>query len=210
VPAADFLGLSPDDWDVIIQIVSAVAVVTGVVFGLVQLRGLATQARFASTVRFQEILQEHSDLFNRIVDRFPVDASPADLDELDDDLRDDARRAVNAQNIIGQLVEEGLVDCRSYFSLTHVQIVRLSYLLRPYTEWEQARQGAPYGRRIHRIASRARRFHQLSPQYRRTPITITRPSQHVVVVAADSTTRSHPQRVGCWLEYTYRRRLDRF
>ena len=210
MPAADFLGVSSDDWEMILQIVSGVAILTGIVFGLAQLRGLATQAKFTSTVRFQEILQEHADLVNRIIDRFPIDASQDDIDDLNEDLRQDARRAVNAQNVIGQLVEEGLVDCRSYLSLTHVQIIRLAYLLRPYTDWERARQGAPYGRRIYRIAARARRYHELSPSYRGTSIRVTRPTEEVTIVAAGDRKPPLRVRVRLSIEYRYRKWFKRF
>ncbi|MGD9704793.1 MAG: hypothetical protein AB7Q42_21300 [Acidimicrobiia bacterium] len=173
--AVTYFGISADAWSLIFQAVSAVAVVLGIIFGIVQLRSLAIQGRFASVKAFQEILHEHSQLFNDIVDSFPIDADEKTLRELTDEQRQTARKAVDAQNVIGQLIEEGLVDARMYFSLTHVQIIRVCHLLRPYTEWVESGQGTAYGRRIHRIAARAIRYHDLNPHLRQQEILITRP-----------------------------------
>lgn len=204
-----YLGVAYESWQLIFQAISAAAVVIGVFFGVLQLRSLATQSRFTAMRGFQEILSDHAQLFNEIVETFPIDATSEILAGLSHEQLDTARRAVDAQNLIGQMIEEGVVDARSYFRLTHVQIIRLCHILKPYTDWVEARQGAPYGRRIHRVGVRALRFHDMHPVYRNHEILITRPD---CIVSIHKPASAQGPFIEGWrtLRYTLRSRLHRF
>jgi hypothetical protein len=129
---------------------------------------------------------------------------------LDQAQRRDAHDAVNALNVIGQLVEEGLVEARLFFSLSHVNVIRLTYLLRPYIEYIELRQGSAYGHRLVRIADRAKRFHDLSPSYWNTPITLTRDEDQVTEIHRPRYMNRPKRPLQARIELGFRRRLHRF
>ena len=174
--------MTTSDLKLVFDIFGSLSFLIGAIYGVKQLRALAGQGKFAAMRGFQDILAEHADLFIRVLDDFPLHPENETIANLSPNLLSDASHAVDAQNIIGQMIEEGVVDTRLYFSLTHVQVIRLAYVLKPYTDWMTMRQGAPYGRRIHRIADRAVRYHELSPSNRQTPILLIRDGEPVTIL----------------------------
>lgn len=172
--AMSYLGISYETWTLWIAAANLVIVIVAALLGLRQLTSLAAESRFNGAIAFQELTRSHEQSVWHVLDEFPVITDVTEIESLDPKLLQHARLVVNALNDIGQLVEERMIDQRLYFGLMHGQILRLVFLLEPFLRWEESRIGGRYGRRLLRIANRARRYHDARPIHRTTAITLRR------------------------------------
>jgi hypothetical protein len=172
--AASYLGITYETWTLWVAAANLAVVVLATLFGLRQLRSLASEGRFNGAIAFQELTRNHEQSVWHVLEEFPVVTDVAEIDALDSEMLRHARLVVNALNDIGQLVEERMVDQRLYFGLMHGQILRLVFLLEPFLRYEESKIGGRYGRRLLRIANRARRYHDMRSIHRTTMITVRR------------------------------------
>jgi len=176
-------GASYGSWNLAFAAIASVTVLVGGIIGVAQLASVARSNRLNGLIVFQEAVRGNEARTWTILNEFPVRACGADFSDVDATLLGEASLLVNSVNDVGQLVEAGLVDPRLYFQLYYTQLLRIVFVLRPYTEWRELQLGGMYGRRLRRLEYSARHWHELGEQRADLEILLSRPEGQYVVLA---------------------------
>lgn len=160
-------------------------VIIAAVFGSVQLRDLQRSTRFSVLSHFNERRSQFEQQIGDVIATMPICNGADDFDGHAEKWAARCRLLVGELNLWCQYVEEGLFQPRLFMSVYHSQIIRLVFVLRPFMDWEQARIGTRYGRRVIRVAESAKRYHCLNPLHRDNVIRLGRASGLTDPVAFD-------------------------
>lgn len=184
--SAEYWSISGEAWNLLIQAAVLLAVIIGAIVGVRQLREVANQSRFAATHAFHTILRENAELFRTVLVELTPRRTVEQIEDLGPEVRARARLAVNTLNDLGQMLEERMIDGHVFFGLTHSQVIRLAYVLKPFCLWEEERIGGRFGRRLDRLDVRAKRYHDSSPLQRPTVLYIQDAGGRVEVYRTDA------------------------
>lgn len=161
-----FLTLGPDEWQAIFAGLSFLTVLVGTILAIRNLQVIRrTHELEAFNMFVKELEASKEDRRFVYFYHFP--------DHLDDIPADDFRRienTVNFINRIGLLVEQDILPPKFVFGMTHTVIIRLAFKLKKFLRLQEQRIGGRYGRRLLRIEKRAKLYHDVRPQHRRTII----------------------------------------
>lgn len=84
-----------------------------------------------------------------------------------------AENVINSLNQIGLLIENKLLSPELVLSICHTVIVRCWYKLEAYVKYQERLIGGRYGRRVERLANRAKAFHDIRSHQRCHQLFIT-------------------------------------
>ncbi len=82
------------------------------------------------------------------------------------------KNVINSFNRIGLLIENRLLPSKFVLSIHHSQIIRCWYKLEDYISYNENLIGGRYGRRIARLVTKAKRYHDSNKKHRVTQIKI--------------------------------------
>lgn len=98
----------------------------------------------------------------------------AALQSIPEDVRSRAIRVIARMNDVWQLVEDGLIDRRTFLGKYHVMVIQCCHLVEAIRREEEARRGGNYGQRLLRMRQAAIMFNDASPKHRAVTIKISR------------------------------------
>lgn len=165
-------SLSTEQWSAIFSGVSLLIVGIGMVIGirnLIIIRKTHQLEAFNIFIEELESTREDRKLLYLL-------SIPHSLDEINPDDLQRLEKVTNSLNRIGLLIEEGILPRAFVFGITHTMIIRCYYKLEPFLRMQEAKIGGRYGRRIARIDRRAKLYHDIRPQQRRTKIMLHNPA----------------------------------
>ena len=157
----------------IATIVASVGIMIGLVIALRELRAMGRAQRFAGIQAFYALL-DSTVLARQVVYQLTT-SRLEEPRELSPDQSACAEAVVNLLNKIVYLLDQRVVPRDTVFRMCHTMIVRLTYCLTPFILQREQTLGARWGRRVLELGDRARKYHELNPKHRPTPIRLTRP-----------------------------------
>lgn len=163
-------SLTPEVWTAIFAGIGTSVIVIGTIIALMNLRVISKNQHLASVREFTKDLTETAEDQKFVLQEFNF--SLKDPNPLPSEIERKVQNVVDALNRIGLLMENGLLSSKLVFSICHTMIIRLWYKLEPYVQYHEVRIGGRYGRRLARLATRAKRYHDAKPQHRITKIKI--------------------------------------
>ena len=157
-------------WSLIISIITGVIVLTGALIAVRNLRIIANANRLSA---YEAFTKRWSDIHAErlwILEEFDFD--PDFPPTLDSEIGQKLRKVINGLNEIGLLIDQRILPPRYVLSLCYSDFVRLYYHLQGYLEYRENELGVRYGRRLERMAQRARNYHDARPHNRVHPIRV--------------------------------------
>ncbi len=155
-------------WSTVVSIATGVIILAGAVIAVRNLGIIAKANRLnayeAFTKRWGAV--HAARLF--VLEAFDFDPnSPPSLDsEIGLKLRD----VINNFNEIGLLIDRRILPAQYVLSLSYSDFIRCHYRLQQYLEYREAELGVRYGRRLAKMAQRARNYHDAWPHNRSRPV----------------------------------------
>jgi len=173
-----FSMLKPEEWQAVFDALGFFVVLVGTVLALRNLQVIKQTHELEAFNMFVEDLQlSRSDREFVYKYRFPNNIENIPTEDLQR-----IENVVNFLNRIGLLIEQGILPPKFVFGMTHTVIIRLVFKLRPFLVFQEQRIGGRYGRRLLRIEKRAKMYHDVRPQHRRTVIKLYEGQGRSIVV----------------------------
>lgn len=106
------------------------------------------------------------------------------IQEMDDVVRDSARRIIGKLNDIGQLIEDGYLSRRVVLGKYHALFIQCCHMVEAVRREEERRRGGNYGQRLLRMRLWATRYNDMHPKHRQKPIRIWNQHEYRQVYAS--------------------------
>ena len=161
-----YLLLSPEEWQVLFSFLSVLTVIIGTSLAIRNLQVIRQTHELEAFTMFTNELEATADerLF---VYQYHF---PDSLEKISSDDFRQIENVVNFLNRIGLLIEQRILPPKFVFGVTHTVILRSVFKLRKFMRLQEQRIGGRYGRRLLRINDRAKMYHDVRPQHRRTVV----------------------------------------
>lgn len=154
----------------------------GVPIALLNLRTIARNQKLTAINRFNDELDETADDRRYIFQEFPLQD---DYGSLERKQYQHAMRVINLFNKTAYLMEKKILPAEAVLTLSHTVIIRSWYVLERFVKYHESRIGGRYGRRVERLAKRARRYHDIRP-LQRSAIRLDRGEKTLSVVVYET------------------------
>jgi hypothetical protein len=182
--------------------VTALVLFVGGFVAILNLKTIIRNQQMAALQRFSDELAETEEDRKFIYRTFQ---RKEDYSDLNDESRNKAERVINFLNKVEWLIENRILPPRNILSLCHTVIIRCWYQLEPFAKYQEQRIGGRYGRRIARLDSRAKQFHDIRPHQRINAIRLDQGSKgSIVIYETDRLNhfRGVIQRIRWWIKYS--------
>jgi|1186.fasta_scaffold40961_2 hypothetical protein len=158
------IHLDPPAWSALFAGISASVVTAGAIVAIRQLRIVAKTSRLQAYESFIKSWRDTRDSRRFVLEQFTFDPeNPPDLESIEGE---HLRTVVNNVNEIGFMVERRLLPPHYVLSLCYADLIRLDFRLTPYLRHRENQLGIPYGRRVHRMAIKGKRYMCAHPTLR--------------------------------------------
>ena len=157
------------EFDTVLDILKTLVIVIGTIIAVFNLRIIAKRQQLESVREFLKDLLDTSEDRKFVIRDFDFSLHSPPLSE---ELEKKVRNVINLLNRIGLLIESNLLPPKIVFGLSHTLIIRCWYKLHDYITFQESRIGGRYGRRIERMALRAKLYQDINPYHRATKIRI--------------------------------------
>lgn len=159
-----------EEWIPILTFINTLIVAIGIIIALKELRVISKTQQIEALREFLRDLNDTEEDRKFLYEEFEFSmGSPKPL-QPEEERR--VQNIINCFNRIGLLIENGLLSPRLVFSICHTEIIRCVFKLKEYMEYRESRIGSRYGRRLLRLDRRAKIYHDINPQHRKTKIMI--------------------------------------
>jgi hypothetical protein len=157
-------------WSTVVSITTGVIVLAGAVIAIRNLSIIAKANRLSAYEAFTKRWEAVHAARLFVLESFDFDPdSPPTLDsEIGLKLRD----VINGFNEIGLLIDRGILPVQYVLSLCYSDFIRCHYRLQPYLEYREGELGVRYGRRLAKMAQRARNYHDARSHNRSRPVKV--------------------------------------
>lgn len=166
----DWIYSSLEAWTPVFTVINTLAIAIGIIIALRELKVISKAQQIEAVREFLRDLNDTEADRKFLYSKF--DFSPECSESLQSEDEQKVRNVINCFNRIGLLIENGLLPARLVFSICHTEIIRSVYKLESYMKYYESRIGSRYGRRLLRIAKRAKIYHDIHPWHRITKIKI--------------------------------------
>jgi len=146
-------------WSVIISVATGIIVLVGALIAIRNLRIIANANRLSA---YESFTRRWADIHMErlwILESFDFD--PASPPALDSESGQKLRKVINCLNEIGLLIDHKILPAQYVLGLCYPDFIRSYYYLQGYLEHREAELGARYGRRLEKMAQRARNYHDV-------------------------------------------------
>jgi hypothetical protein len=155
-------------------------------FANVPLELVASREQFPQQAPGRRLSAEYAGVWN------PTSEQALALTSIADDVRDRAIRVIARMNDLWQLVEDGIIDRRTFLGKYHVMVIQCCHLVEAVRRAEEARRGGNYGQRLLRMRQAAIMFNDASPKHRAVTIKVSRLHPTRYVLGGDKREHSVP------------------
>ena len=149
--------------------INTLAIIVSTIIAVINLRALIKTQYLESVQELFKYLADTAEDREFVIKEFSF--SPEEP-KLQPDIKRKVENVINSLNRIGLLLESKLLPPKYVFGICHGQIIRCWYKLKDYAQYKESRIGERYGRRLARLATRAKMYHDINPQHRVTKIKI--------------------------------------
>jgi len=152
----------------VFSLIGSIAAAIALFFAIPHLKVIRKTQQMEGTLSFLELTRA-----GREDRKFVYTELPTDLAKIREMSEADCKRTekvVASLNDVGLLLDQGAISKKAFFSVYHTMIIRLTYKLQPYIRYHESRIGGRYGRRLEKLARRAKLYHDIHPKHRKTVI----------------------------------------
>lgn len=91
------------------------------------------------------------------------------------------QKVINSLNKISVMLEFKMIPPKLVFGICHTLIIRCEYKLGYYMDYQELKIGGRYGRRVRKLAKRAKKYHDVNPMHRIHPIKLTQGDKTIII-----------------------------
>jgi hypothetical protein len=161
-------GISVEQWNVIISLSSLVVLLVGIIVAVKNLKIIARSQRLDVINSFIKELKAHEESRKFLFKEYKF----VSIEYMEEKSIVEIEKVINSLNRISLLLDNKLIEPQVIFGLCHTMIIRCEYQLREYIKAKEKIVGGRYGRRISKLATRAKKFHDSYEYHRCNPIYI--------------------------------------
>ncbi len=199
-------SIKAEQWNVIISLSSFITILIGVVIALKNLKIIAKSQKLDVLDNFINELKTSEDARKFLYQIF----KSARLNKLNEKSISEIEKVINSLNRICLLLDNELIDAEIIFGLCHTMIIRCEFQLREYIKQKEKSIGGRYGRRITKLAERAKKFHDSYKKHRLNPININIVGKNSIEVYKTFIGNTFEEKINNQLEWFWRRLWKKF
>ena len=157
-------------WSIAISIATGIIILASAVIAIRNLGIIAKANRISAYEAFTERWESvHSE---RLMVLEEFDFNPDSPPELDSEIGQTLRKVINCFNEIGLMIDRRMLPAQYVLGLCYPDFIRCYYRLQSYLEYREAELGVRYGRRMAKMAQRARNYHDARAHNRPHPVRV--------------------------------------
>jgi len=198
--------MTQNNLELFITVATFIFVVVGAFIAIKELKIIAKSHKLGVLDTFINELKENELSRKYLFQSFNFES----IEKMNEESKTEVEKVINSLNRICLLLDNKLIEPNVVFGLVHTMIIRCEYKLRDYIIDKENRQGGKYGRRINKLANRAKKFHDSYNYHRNSPIYININGKESIEIYSTNFGNSFRERVNNKLEWAWRRLWKQF
>lgn len=176
--------ISSQVWENVISAFQGMIILVGAIVALRNLKVISKAHKINAIDKFTEDLSRVENDRQYLYQEFQFDEKQTVLKDKDQRVNN----IINSLNRISLLIDNKLLSAEVVFALCHTMIIRCEFKLRQYIEFQESQIGGRYGRRVLRLARKAKLYHDSHPHQRANVIKLYTGKESIVIYKTEMQT----------------------
>jgi len=157
-----FSEFSSQDWATFFVALQTLVFIIGAILALRNLKIISKTHKLGAIEKFINDLSKFEKDREFLYQKFNFDVTKL----LSNEEERRIKNVINSINRISMLIDNNLISAEIVFAMCHTMLIRSEYRLSPYIINKESQLGGRYGRRIIKLAKRAKQYHDSNSHHR--------------------------------------------